>query len=149
MAMNKIRRPLLTLAAAIALIGGLSGCSTGAAVTDSAPDAVAEVDSPGRVGVAEFAKVLEQKGIQILDVRTPTEFADGHIAGALNIPIQQPDFIQRVAQLGPKAAYAVYCRSGQRSKSAVRQMQGAGFAHIYELASGTNGWTAEGHPLVQ
>ena len=70
-------------------------------------------------------------------------------AGAVNIPMQQPDFIERVAQLDPKATYAVYCRSGNRSKSAVAQMQGAGITHIYELAEGTNGWTAAGQELVQ
>lgn len=121
-----------------ALTGLLTGCSTTNA---------AGVDSPGRVGVAEFAKVIAQPGIQIVDVRTPAEFADGHIAGAVNIPVQQPDFIERVARLDPKASYAVYCRSGHRSKSAVAQMQGAGITHIYELAAGLNDWTAEGHPI--
>ncbi len=129
------------LLAVLALTALLTGCST----TTQA----AQAGAAGRVGVAEFAKVVEQPGVQIIDVRTPAEFADGHIAGAVNIPVQQPDFIERIARLDPKATYAVYCRSGHRSKMAVAQMQGAGITHIYELADGLNGWTADGHTLVQ
>lgn len=129
------------LVVVLALVALLTGCAT----TTQAAGAGA----PQRVGVAEFAKVIEQPGVQIIDVRTPAEFADGHIAGAVNIPVQQPDFSERVARLDPKATYAVYCRSGNRSKAAVAQMQGAGITHIYELAEGTNGWTAAGLSLSQ
>ena len=128
------------LIAVLALVALLSGCS---------PTQAAEAGAPGRAGVAEFAKVIAQPGVQIIDVRTPAEFADGHIAGAVNIPVQQPDFVTRIARLDPKATYAVYCRSGHRSKSAVAQMQASGIPHIYELESGTTGWTAEGHELVR
>lgn len=128
------------LIALVALIAVLTGCST---------TQTAQAGSAGRVGAAEFAKVLQQNGIQIIDVRTPAEFAEGHIAGAQNIPVQQSDFTSRVAALDPKATYAVYCRSGNRSQAAVAQMKAAGITNIYELAIGTNGWTAEGHSLVQ
>lgn len=127
------------LLAVLGLVALLTGCST------TTP--TAEAGAPGRVGVAEFASVIAQPGVQIIDVRTPAEFADGHIAGAVNIPVQQPDFTERIAWLDPKATYAVYCRSGTRSKSAVAQMEGVGLTHIYELAEGTNGWTAAGLTL--
>lgn len=126
----------------LALVALLTGCST---TTQAARSAAA----PGRVSVAEFASVITQPGVQIIDVRTPAEFADGHIAGAVNIPVQQADFGSRVAKLDPKATYAVYCRSGHRSQMAVAQMQTAGLTNVYELGEGINGWTAAGHSLSQ
>lgn len=97
--------------------------------------------------VAEFADVITAPEVRIIDVRTPKEFADGHISGAVNIPVSDPDFGQRVSKLDPAGVYAVYCRSGNRSQPAVAQMQAAGIANVIELDSGTKGWTAAGQPL--
>ena len=148
--MTKTRLSALILAAVAVLGGGLAGCST---ETTATAEQVAEAPAGqlpfGRVGVAEFATVITEPGVQIIDVRTPEEFADGHIRGAVNIPVQQPGFAARVAQLDPKGTYAVYCRSGNRSQPAVAQMKDAGITDIYELASGTKGWTADGQPLTQ
>jgi len=137
---------LTVCAAGLVLPAALAGCSSGS--TASASEAVA-VAGPQRVGVAEFASVLTQPGIQIIDVRTPVEFDSGHIAGAVNIPVQSADFAERIARLDPAGQYAVYCRSGNRSQPAVAAMKDAGISTVYELASGTNGWAADGQPLVR
>ncbi len=130
---------------------GLAGCSSGS--TAGAVGQVAQTPAgqpaPGRVDVAEFAAVIAQPGVQIIDVRTPEEFADGHIQGAVNIPVQQPGFAAEVAQLDPNGIYAVYCRSGNRSQPAVAEMKNAGITTVYELAAGTKGWTADGQPLTR
>ena len=105
--------------------------------------------SPMRVDASEFASVIAETGTQIIDVRTPEEFAEGHIQGAVNIPVESSDFLDAVADLDPDATYAVYCRSGNRSQGAVASMASAGITEIYELESGTVGWTGEGLPLVQ
>lgn len=131
---------ILALILSAALLVALTGCS-------STPSAAAP-DIPARVGTDEFATVITQPGVQIIDVRTPEEFADGHIRGAVNIPVQQPDFSAQIARLDKDATYAVYCRSGNRSQPAVAAMREAGITHIYELAGGTKDWTAEGQPLV-
>ncbi len=107
------------------------------------------VTGPQRVGVADFASVITRPGIQIIDVRAPAEFDSGHIAGAVNIPVQSADFAERIAQLDPAGGYAVYCRSGNRSRPAVAAMKDAGISTVYELDSGTNGWAADGQPLVR
>lgn len=125
-----------------ALLATITACSASTQATPSDP-------GPARVGVTEFSAVLTQPGVALIDVRTPEEFADGHIAGAVNIPVQQPDFATRIAQLDPTVTYAVYCRSGNRSQPAVAAMQKAGITTIYELESGTKGWTAEGQPLTR
>lgn len=139
------------LAAAVVLDGALTGCTDGAAATAVEPAAPAPAAQPaaGRVGVAEFAAGIARPGVQIVDVRTPDEFAEGHIRGAVNIPVQRADFAERVSRLDPAGAYAVYCRSGNRSRGAVAQMRSAGLSIVYELADGTNGWTADGQPLTR
>ena len=153
------RRTFIALAgaASLALTIGLSGCSSDSGATETA--AAAEVQgpaapieapaSPVRVGVAEFANVIASPGVTIVDVRTPQEFAEGHIEGAVNIPVELPDFMDQVSQLDPNGTYAVYCRSGNRSQPAVAGMSSIGINGIYELESGTTGWTTEGQPLVK
>lgn len=153
------RRSFIALAgaASLALTIGLSGCSSDSGVSETA--AAAEVQGPAapveapaapvRVGVAEFANVIADPGVTIVDVRTPQEFAEGHIEGAVNIPVELPDFMDRVSELDPAGTYAVYCRSGNRSQPAVAGMASVGINGIYELESGTTGWTSEGQPLVQ
>jgi phage shock protein E len=146
-----IRTAALIVSAAAVISAGLTGCSNGntASAVEQVAQSPAGLPAPGRVGVAEFAAVITQPGVQIIDVRTPDEFADGHIQGAVNIPVQQPGFAAEVARLDPKGTYAVYCRSGNRSQPAVAEMKSAGITDIYELAQGTKGWTADGQPLTR
>lgn len=147
-------------ASALALTVSLSGCSSDSdSASDAATSESAEVQSPSaavetpespvRVGVPEFAEVITDPSVTIVDVRTPQEFSEGHIDGAVNIPVELPDFMDRVSELDTEGTYAVYCRSGNRSQPAVQGMASAGINGIYELESGTNGWTSEGQPLVQ
>ena len=74
--------------------------------------------------------------VTILDVRTPQEFAEGHIAGAVNIDVSSPDFAQQVSELDPEGTYAVYCRSGNRSRTAMAVMQDAGLSDVFGLEGG-------------
>ena len=131
------------------MAGGISGCSsTPTTAADPGPAAPVAAQSPVRVGVDEFAGVLDRPGVQIVDVRTPAEFAQGHIPGAVNIPLQQADFAARIARLDPTGVYAVYCRSGNRSQPAVAAMRDAGIGSVYELDSGIVGWTAAGRAVT-
>jgi phage shock protein E len=78
------------------------------------------------------ARKLVQSGARLVDVRTPGEFATGHIPGAINIPVQQLD--ARMAELEPKdSAVVLYCRSGQRSGNAARALKRAGFELVHDL----------------
>lgn len=58
----------------------------------------------------------------VIDVRTPAEFASGHLEGAINIDVQGSDFDVRIAELDPDGHYVVYCRSGNRSGQAIQRM---------------------------
>lgn len=85
----------------------------------------------GDVASAE-ARQLVHDGARLVDVRTPDEFAAGHIPGAINIPVQQLD--ARMSELQPKdAAVVVYCRSGHRSGNAARLLKSAGFLAVHDL----------------
>lgn len=66
----------------------------------------------------------------IIDVRTPAEYAGGHLDGALLIDVQSPDFASRIGELDRKGSYVVYCRSGARSGMAMQQMIDMGFADV-------------------
>jgi rhodanese-related sulfurtransferase len=80
------------------------------------------------------ARQLVQAGARLVDVRTPGEFAAGHLPGAINIPLQQLG--DRLVELQPKDAPVVlYCRSGSRSGSAARTLKSAGFAVVHDLGS--------------
>ena len=72
------------------------------------------------------AKRLVAAGALLLDVRTPAEFAGGHVEGALNIPVQVLG--QRLGDLGAKdREIVVYCQSGGRSARAANELRAAGF----------------------
>ena len=80
------------------------------------------------------ARDLVAKGALLLDVRTPQEFATGHIQGAINIPVQDLD--RRMAEVGAKdRPVVVYCRSGQRSARAARMLKAAGHQTVHDLGS--------------
>ncbi len=80
----------------------------------------------------------------LIDVRTPEEFASGHISGAVNIPL---DSLQnRLSEVPQDEAVVVYCRSGNRSSQAARILEQAGYSNIYDLG-GLNTWSAQGFPI--
>jgi phage shock protein E len=62
----------------------------------------------------------------VIDVRTPEEFAQGHLEGAINIDLMVLDFPEKIAQLDPNRTYYLYCRSGNRSGQAARLLRGRG-----------------------
>lgn len=83
-----------------------------------------------------MTRIQETPGAVVLDVRTPQEYASGHIAGAQNIDYYNRDFSAQIAQLDTDATYFVYCRSGSRSSSAVAQLKAQGISRVYELRGG-------------
>jgi rhodanese-related sulfurtransferase len=83
------------------------------------------------------------KSIIILDLRTPSEFAEGHLAKALNVDFRAPDFARKMETLDRKAAYLVYGRTGGRSFAAMGLMKSMGFLRVYSLAGGYLKWQEE------
>jgi rhodanese-related sulfurtransferase len=115
----------------------LTGCSSGSS------DAITDVDA------AEAQQMVEQGEAVILDVRTPEEFAAGHLPGAVNINVEASDFPDRVAGLDESAETLVYCRTGNRSGVATDEMADLGFTDMSDLQGGIEAWTAQGGEVVQ
>ncbi|MFV1995454.1 MAG: rhodanese-like domain-containing protein [Verrucomicrobiales bacterium] len=87
------------------------------------------------------ALLAKDKEVVVLDVRTKDENADGHIAGALNIDYNGPDFAQKAKKLlDPTVPILVHCAVGGRSTAALAQLKPLGFARIYHLDGGFNDW---------
>jgi rhodanese-related sulfurtransferase len=112
----------------------LAGCSSSSSTND--------------LSVAEFSNKVAETGVITLDVRTPGEFNEGHIEGALLVDFQSGNFENEIASLDKSKTYAVYCRSGNRSGQAVKVMSEAGFTNIYNLNGGVIDWANAGMTLV-
>jgi len=92
------------------------------------------------VQVAEFEKLATAGGGTILDVRTPKEYAEGHINGSVNINYFDKDFKDQVGKLDSSKPVYVYCHSGGRSSKAMSIMKGEGFTTVYNLTGGYSAW---------
>ena len=100
------------------------------------------------VSAPEFDKEIKGDSVQLLDVRTPLEYAEGHIAGALNINVQSDDF-QQVAEkeLSKDSTILVYCRSGRRSMNAAEILTKLGYK-VVNLKGGIIEWREDGLPVT-
>ncbi|EFI17480.1 phage shock protein E [Bacteroidetes oral taxon 274 str. F0058] len=94
-----------------------------------------------------YGLIKADSNIAILDVRTAKEFADGHVAGAVNIDVNQTDFAQKIDELDRSKTYIVYCRLGRRSRKAVGIMAAKGFKNLYNVSDGFVGWNKNGLPF--
>jgi rhodanese-related sulfurtransferase len=83
----------------------------------------------------------------LLDVRTPGEFGERHLAGALNIDYNGADFDARIEKLDKTQPVYVYCLSGGRSAAAAQTLTDIGFTKVYEMKGGISRWIAENHPV--
>lgn len=95
------------------------------------------------VSVEEFSKIIKQKDVWLIDVRTAKEYSEGHIFDADNIDVNQDDFIDKAKKnmrYNPaETKVAVYCRSGKRSMKAANLLSEEGFT-VYNLEGGILAW---------
>jgi rhodanese-related sulfurtransferase len=93
--------------------------------------------------VKSFAeKIMKDKEVIILDVRTPAEFAEGAIKGAINIDVNASNFKEKVSTLDKEKSYLIYCRSGMRSVKACNLMAENGFNKMFNLLGGYQAWSS-------
>lgn len=131
-----VTKVVVTLAVAGAAVAGLAGCSG----TSATPEA-SETEA-----AAEGIPVEEAV---IIDVRTPEEYAEGHLEGALNLDLNSGQFEAAIPDLDPDQAYLIYCRSGNRSGQAQTLLHDAGFASVVDLGSLQDAAGETGLPIVQ
>lgn len=107
--------------------------------------AAEKVTPPKNVNVEEFESLRTDKKNVVLDVRTKTEFAAGHIPGAIHLDANAPDFAKKAAKLDKKKTYLVHCAGGGRSAKACKEMEKLDFHNIYNLQGGMKAWEKAGN----
>jgi rhodanese-related sulfurtransferase len=93
-------------------------------------------------------ELAAEKGI-LIDVRTPAEFAEEHIDGAINVDVQNEKFITTIDSLDKNKSYFLYCRSGKRSTQAMNLMQDNGFSKLFMLKGGIIEWRLKNMPVIK
>ncbi|WP_271765172.1 rhodanese-like domain-containing protein [Aquimarina algiphila] len=101
------------------------------------------------ITVEEMDSLLEMGKVQLIDVRTPGEYADGHIDGASNIDFRDDNFEALIAKVDKTKPVAVYCGRGGRSGKCSAYMKKAGFTKIYDLDGGITEWKFKGKQIVK
>ena len=129
--MRSVSRGLAAAALGLALVAGATACSSSSVSTVTPADASTAID----------------EGATVIDVRTPAEFAAGHIPEAVNIDVESSSFADGIAELDQSETYVVYCRTGRRSALAADQMAEAGFTSVKDLG-GLSSWANAGYPVV-
>ena len=96
----------------------------------------------------EFEQTIAEPDVQLVDVRTPEEYEQGHIVGAMNIDWKSDAFADEAGQMLDKSkTVAVYCRVGHRSYEAGDKLYKMGYKHIVELQGGLEAWKAAGKTI--
>ena len=120
------------------------GMATAGCQAQNAPKEVVNID----VNVADFELIMDTipNGL-LLDVRTNNEFAQGHLQGAQQIDFYRDDFSDALDKLDREQPVLIYCRSGNRSGKAAKQMKAMGFYAVYNLEGGIGAWSKRGKPV--
>ena len=95
----------------------------------------------------EMQTLLQKKGVQLVDVRTPEEYSEGFIPSAINIDYLSPAFSKGIEGLDKDKPIIVYCRSGKRSAKSSEKLEEAGFKKIYDLEGGFSKWKDKGYAV--
>jgi rhodanese-related sulfurtransferase len=147
-----------TLVASLVVFTAAAACalpaSEGAPLPPPASVSSETANAAGLAGVvpgvvdAETARALVAAGARVVDVRTPAEFAAGHLPGAVNVPYDE--LPRRHAELGPPSTpVLLYCRTGRRSAIAAETLRKNGFAQLYDLQAYDRWVAAERTPTAR
>jgi phage shock protein E len=138
-------RGILVASAAVLTFSACSDDSADAPTDSVVGEATAAVQIDPAEGQAMMASLGQE--LTVIDVRTPEEYAAGHVEGAVNIDVEGGGFSAAIASLDTSAPYIVYCQSGRRSAIAADAMVAAGFTDVNDMG-GIQDWTAAGLPVV-
>ncbi|MCB0973166.1 MAG: rhodanese-like domain-containing protein [Actinobacteria bacterium] len=151
-------RKIILLPLAVMLLSAVAFSACGSDDSSSSDDdsnsetsegagASAEGGVPSGINLVEpvaASKLVGEPGVQVIDVRTPEEYDEGHIAGAEMIDFYSSDFGDEIAALDRDGEYVIYCRSGNRSGQAAALMSNLGFTHVADVDGGILAWEGAG-----
>ena len=133
-----IRRLPLLLSARAVLLAACGGGGT---------DVAQKIETVDPARAADIVADAPE-GLVILDVRTPAEFTESRLAGAIMVDYNAADFRDRVDELDKDVPYVMYCRSGNRSAGAREILRELGFTEVYEIRGGIVNWVQAGLPIT-
>lgn len=96
----------------------------------------------------EMQNILHSEDVQLIDVRTPEEYSEGHIENSQNIDYKSPTFGEDILVLDKTKPVVVYCKSGKRSGNSSKILMKAGFVKVYDLEGGILEWKEKGLEVV-
>jgi rhodanese-related sulfurtransferase len=106
------------------------------------------VMADGAISPTEAASLIKgTKNLQLIDVRTPAEYADGHLAKAKLIPLQELE--ERFGEIDKGKPVLLYCRSGHRSGMALKLLNDKGYTQAKHIEGGINAWKAAALPVTK
>lgn len=146
--------PLLRFVAGTSLAILLAGCAgseePAATSTEQTTESGEAAASIRLVSAVDGAAIQSDPpaDLVILDVRTPDEFAEGHLEGAVLLDFYEDDFADELAALDPSVPYLLYCRSGNRSGQTAVLMEELGFTDVADVDGGIVSWTEAELPTV-
>jgi len=105
--------------------------------------------SSNDIDLAQFKTKISSEKYVLVDVRKESEFAEGHIEGAINIDYYSATFSDDISALGLDIPVLVYCRSGNRSGKSMKIMNDLGFEEVYNLKGGFKGWVSEKNTITK
>ena len=97
----------------------------------------------------EFCEKMRSKDTVLVDIRTPVEFNDLRIEGAVNIDYYRKDFLENISKLDKNRTILLYCRSGNRSYNAINKMRKMGFSNSFHLKGGIIDWINNKKPVIK
>lgn len=127
-------------------LAGMAGCGIACLLLVTGALA-SETNTVHHVNPAEAQKLIADKKVVVLDVRTPKEFAAGHIAGATNINFHSAEFAKALSGLDANKSYLVHCAAGGRSTQALPTLKKLQFQSLYHLDGGIKAWEKAGFPV--
>ena len=100
-----------------------------------------------KIDVNSFDQKRKEPDAVVLDVRTPHEYAAGHVPGAVNLDLHDPKFQEKVAALEKSKTYLVHCAMGVRSEAATKKMATLGFPRLFDFHGGFKAWQNAHKPI--
>lgn len=95
----------------------------------------------------EIQEITEMEDVQLVDVRTASEYEKGYIDRAQNIDYNSPNFDKEISKLDKSKPVIVYCQKGGRSAKCAQKLKDAGFVKIYDLEGGLAKWKYKGFQI--
>ena len=148
--MRRLTAGIAGVSLLFASCGGDDPATSDVATSDAPASEGVEISGISTISVEDAAAIAADPpdDLVVLDVRTPEEFAEGHLADAVLVDFYAADFVDQLSALDPEVPYLVYCRSGNRSGEALAAMQQLGFDSVVDIDGGIVAWAGAGLPVT-